>query len=271
MKKTLRTMVLALLGLVFVVSGCSQVGITGRSQLTLLPDSYINSMSLQQYSQFISASQVRTSTTNGEMVTRCGQRIVAAVDEFCRQHMERNPFSGYQWEFNLVEDPNVNAFAMPGGKVVVYTGLLPVAQTEAGLAVVMGHEIAHVFAKHGNERMSQQLLVQMGGIALDQALKEKPEATRNLFSASYGIGAQVGLLLPYSRLHESEADRLGMIFMAMAGYDPHEALTFWQRMNAQAGGSRPPEILSTHPAPETRIQDIQNLLPEAMEYYQPIQ
>ncbi|MBN1361114.1 MAG: M48 family metallopeptidase [Sedimentisphaerales bacterium] len=271
MKTALRMMVMAVLGLVLAVAGCSQVGITGRSQLTLLPESYINSMSLQQYSQFIGASDVKTGTANGEMVTRCGRRIVGAVDEFCRQHMERNPFAGYEWEFNLVEDPNVNAFAMPGGKVVVYTGLLPVAQNEAGLAVVMGHEIAHVFARHGNERMSHQLLVQLGGIAIDQALKEKPEATRNLFSASYGLGSQIGILLPYSRKHESEADRLGMIFMALGGYDPHEALTFWQRMAAQSSGARPPEILSTHPANETRIQDIQAHMAEAMEYYRPLQ
>ncbi len=271
MKTAVKTMLLATLGLTFAAAGCSEVGITGRSQLTLVPDSIINSMSLQQYSQFISENKVSADAIKSDMVTRCGERIVAAVDEFCRQHMERNPFAGYQWEFNLVEDDTVNAFAMPGGKVVVYTGLLPVAQGETGLAVVMGHEIAHVFANHGNERMTQGLLVQMGGIAVDQALKDKPEATKSLFTTSYGLGTQIALMLPFSRLHESEADRLGMIFMALAGYDPHEAVPFWQRMGEQGGGARPPEILSTHPAPETRIQDIQNLLPEAMEHYKPPQ
>jgi predicted Zn-dependent protease len=236
----------------------------------VVPDSIINSLSLQQYSQFISENKVSGDTVKSEMVQRVGERIVKAVDEFCQQHSERNPFAGYQWEFNLVQDDAVNAFAMPGGKVVVYTGLLPVAQNETGLAVVMGHEIAHVFARHGNERMSQQLLVQMGGIAIEQALKEKPEATRNLFVTSYGLGTQVALLLPYSRVHESEADRLGLIFMALAGYDPHEAVTFWQRMAAQSGDSQPPELLSTHPANETRIQNLQNHMSEAMEYYKPI-
>jgi predicted Zn-dependent protease len=262
-------MLLATLGLTFVAAGCSQVGITGRTQFNIMPESIINSLSLQQYSQFISENKLSGDTVKGEMVKRCGERIVKAVDEFCQQHSERNPFAGYQWEFNLVDNDAVNAFAMPGGKVVVYTGLLPVAQSETGLAVVMGHEIAHVFARHGSERMSQQLLVQMGGIAVEQALKEKPEATRSLFVTSYGLGTQIALMLPYSRLHESEADRLGLIFMALGGYDPHEAVTFWQRMAAQSGGSQPPELLSTHPANETRIRDIQKHLPEALEYYRP--
>jgi predicted Zn-dependent protease len=156
---------------------------------------------------------------------------------------------------------------MPGGKVVVYTGLLPVTKTEAGLAVVLGHEIAHAFAKHGAERMTQGLIVEMGGLALSKALEDRPEQTKDLFMASYGIGSQVGILLPYSRVQESEADHLGLIFMAMAGYDPHEALTFWQRMAEANKGSQPPEFLSTHPANETRIEDIKKFLPEAMQYY----
>jgi predicted Zn-dependent protease len=162
----------------------------------------------------------------------------------------------------------VNAFAMPGGKVVVNTGILPVTKTEAGLAVVVGHEIAHVFAKHGGERMTQGLLVQFGGIALSEAVKSQPAATQELFKTSYSMGSQVAVILPYSRTHESEADHLGLIFMAMAGYDPHEAVTFWQRMADQSKGqSKPIELLSTHPADETRIKNIQNLLPEALEYY----
>jgi predicted Zn-dependent protease len=204
------------------------------------------------------------------MVKRVGARIHVAVDEYCRKYCDENPFAGYEWEFNLVEDDAVNAFAMPGGKVVVYTGLLPVAQDEAGLAVVMGHEIAHVFAKHGSERMSQGLLVQVGQVALSEALKEKPEETKNLFVTSYGLGTQVALMLPFSRLHEKEADRLGLIFMAMAGYKPDAAVGFWQRMSdGKDGKGQPPEILSTHPAPATRIAEIKSLIPEAMEYYKP--
>lgn len=268
----MRTMVVALAGSILAVAGCAEVGITGRSQLNLVPQTYITSLSAEQYNQFLSESTVVTGTADSEMVRRCGMRIVAAVEEFCQQTSTPNPFAGDQWQFNLVEDPAVNAFAMPGGKVVVYTGLLPVAQNEAGLAVVVSHEIAHVFARHGNERMSQQLLTQLGGVALDQALRDKPEATRNLFAASYGLGTQVGVLLRYSRLHESEADHLGLIFMALAGYDPHVAADFWRRMaEASEGQARPPEFLSTHPASDTRVRDIERLLPEVMEYYRPAQ
>ncbi len=269
MRKSAGSKVVVWVGLLLVLAGCSEVPITGRRQLNLVPDSLINSMSVQQYGQFIAESKLSTDTRQAAMVRNVGQRIVKAVNEYCQKYCDEDPFAGYEWEFNLVEDKAVNAFAMPGGKVVVYTGILPVTQTEAGLATVVGHEIAHVFAKHGNERMSQMLLVEMGGTALSVALQEKPEETRNLFMASYGLGAQIGLLLPYSRRHETEADRLGVIFMAMAGYDPHEAVTFWQRMAAQSKGGTPPEILSTHPAGETRIRDLQEQIPEAMEYYKP--
>jgi len=267
MRKTSGSRIMALAGLLVVLAGCSEVGITGRKQFNLVPASIINSMSLQQYSQFISQSRVSTDAQKSAMVKRVGSGIVQAVAKYAEKNLTADPFAGYQWEFNLVEDPNVNAFAMPGGKVVVYTGILPVTGSEAGLAVVVGHEIAHVFAKHGSERMTQGLLVQMGGIAISEALKTQPDATKNLFMTSYGMGTQIGVLLPYSRLHEKEADRLGLIFMAMAGYDPHEAVTFWQRMAAQSKGSKPPEILSTHPADETRIRILQELIPEAMGYY----
>jgi predicted Zn-dependent protease len=269
MKKAANPVVAALLGLVFVVAGCAEVGITGRKQFNFVPDSIITSMSAQQYSEFISQSNVVTGTPEAEMVQRVGARIEVAVNQYCKEHCDEDPFEGYKWEFNLVQDPNINAFAMPGGKVVVYTGILPVAQTEAGLATVMGHEIAHVFAKHGSERMSQQLVVQLGGVALSTALKNQPEATQSIFTSAFAVGSQVGLLLPYSRKHESEADHLGLIFMAMAGYDPQEAAAFWQRMATASGGGSTPELLSTHPANETRIKNLQDLVPEAMEYYKP--
>jgi predicted Zn-dependent protease len=176
---------------------------------------------------------------------------------------------GYAWEFNLVEDEAVNAWCMPGGKVVVFTGILPVTRDATGLAVVMGHEIAHAVANHGNERMSQGLMVQMGGTALSKALEDKPEETRNLFLTSFGLGTQVGVLLPYSRLHENESDHLGLIFMAMAGYDPRSAVDFWERMATQKSGGAPPEFLSTHPSDKTRIENIKSLLPEALRYYKP--
>ena len=269
MNRAKRWVPMLLVGLIFLSAGCAEVGITGRRQLNLMPDSVINSMSLQQYSTFISENKVSSDAEKTAMVQRCGARIQKAVDEYCQKHCDEDPFEGYEWEFNLVEDDAVNAFAMPGGKVVVYTGLLPVAQDEAGLAVVMGHEIAHVFAKHGAERMTHSLLAQGGQVVLSELLKEKPEETKNLFLTSYGLGAQVAVLLPFSRAHENEADHLGLIFMAMAGYDPHVAVTFWERMAAQSeGGSHTPEILSTHPVYDTRIENLKELLPEAMEYYQ---
>jgi len=272
MRMAVRSMLIGLVGWLFLLAGCSEVEITGRRRLNLVPDSIINSLSVQQYGDFISDNKLSADAEKTAMVKRVGARIQQAVDQFCREHCEKDPFAGYKWEFNLVEDEAVNAFAMPGGKVVVYTGLLPLAQNEAGLATVMGHEIAHIFAKHGSERMTQGLLVQMGGIAVETAMREKPEATRNLFVSSYGLGTQIGLLLPFSRTHENEADKLGLIFMSMAGYDPHEAVAFWKRMSAaKEGKSQPPEFLSTHPTDATRIRNVENLIPEAMEYYQPAQ
>ena len=270
MRTIKRSVVVALVSLSFIPAGCSEVGITGRKQINFVPDSIINSMSVQQYSQFISENKLSADAPKTAMVKNVGSRIQKAVETYCAEYCDKDPFAGYEWEFNLVEDDAVNAFAMPGGKVVVYTGILPITQSETGLAVVVGHEIAHVFAKHGGERMTQGLAVQFGGMALSAALKEKPEETKNLFMTSYGMGTQVAILLPFSRTHEKEADHLGLIFMAMAGYDPHEAVGFWQRMAAaKEGAAAPPELLSTHPADDTRIKKIQELLPEAMKYYKP--
>jgi len=267
MKAFLKSNLVILSGILLLLSGCSEVGITGRQQLIIIPASTMHSMSFQAYDEFISEHKVVTGTEQAIMVRRVGIRIQEAVEQYCRRNDMEDELDGYQWEFNLVEDPNVNAWCMPGGKVVVYTGILPITQNEAGLAVVMGHEIAHAFARHGAERMSQGLVVEMGGMALSRALRDRPEQTKNLFMQSYGIGTQVGILLPYSRTHESEADHLGLIFMAMAGYNPQEAVSFWQRMAAQKTGAQPPEFLSTHPANQTRIQNLKELLPEAMGYY----
>lgn len=267
MKTILKSKLCVLFSLLLLLSGCSQVDITGRKQFNLVPDSMMNSMSFQNYGEFLSQNKLSTNTEQTQMVKRVGGRIQLAVEKYCAENGIQNKLTGYRWEFNLIEDPNVNAWCMPGGKVVVYTGLLPVTQTETGLAVVVGHEIAHAFAKHGAERMTHGLVVEMGSMALSKALEERPEQTRDLFMASYGIGSQVGILLPYSRVHENEADHLGLIFMAMAGYDPHEAVTFWQRMADANKGLQPLEILSTHPANQTRIQNIKSLLPEAMTYY----
>ena len=201
------------------------------------------------------------------MVKRVGTRIQKAVEQYFQQKGLSQQLDGYAWEFNLVEDKEANAWCMPGGKVVVYTGILPITKNEAGLATVMGHEIAHAVARHGNERMSQALLTQMGGMALAVALDQQPSQTSQLWMAVYGMGAQVGILLPYSRLQETEADHLGLIFMAMAGYDPHEAVEFWQRMAEMKDGKAPPEFLSTHPSDQARIKKIKEFIPEAMKYY----
>jgi predicted Zn-dependent protease len=250
----------------FVVS-CSTVAVTGRSQLNLIPASTMLSMSYQQYGEFMQTHPVSRDQSKVQMVQRVGVNIKNSVESYFKQKGLSDQLQGYKWEFNLVESAEVNAWCMPGGKVVVYSGILPITQNEIGLAVVMGHEIAHAIAEHGSERMSQGLLTQLGGMALNEALANKPEETRALWMTAFGVGAQVGVLLPYSRLHESEADKLGLIFMAMAGYNPNEAVSFWQRMAANKSGSAPPEFLSTHPSDATRIKDLQAAMPEAMTYY----
>ncbi len=258
---------IVLVAFFFFLPGCETVPVTGRSQLSLISDSELNKMSLTSYRDFMSKHKVSGNVAQTQQVKRVGQRIQAAVGEYFAQQGMAERLNGYRWEFNLVEDKEANAWCMPGGKVVVYTGILPITKDENGLAVVMGHEIAHAVANHGNERMSQGLLVQFGGVALSTALAQQPAATQNLFLAAFGAGSQVGVLLPYSRLQESEADRLGLIFMAMAGYDPNGAVAFWQRMRQSQKGSAPPELLSSHPADDTRIENIKTYLPEAMGYY----
>jgi predicted Zn-dependent protease len=256
-----------LLPLFLFLSSCSTVPVTERRGLHLVPDSEITTMSYQEYSKVLKKSKLSTDMTKVSTVRRVGQRIAVASEELLAETGRGTDIRNYKWEFNLIEDDKtVNAWCMPGGKVAVYTGLLPYSQDENGLAVVMGHEVAHAIAKHGNERMSQGLLAQFGAIGLSLALSGSPGVTSNVFMQAYGVGTQVGVLLPYSRVQESEADHIGLILMAKAGYDPRGAITLWQRMNAK-GGSRPPEFLSTHPAPESRIRDIESQIPEAMKYY----
>jgi len=256
-----------IVGCLLVILSCATVPVTGRSSLHILPDSEVMTMSLQQYSDVLKKSKLSNDAEKVRMVRRVGTRIARASEEFMREAGMESEIKNYQWEFNLLQDDKtVNAWCMPGGKVGVYTGILPVTRDETGLAVVMGHEVAHAIAKHGNERMSQGLLTQLGAVGLSVALSTQPGPASDVFMAAYGVGTNVGILLPYSRVHESEADRIGLSLMARAGYDPRAAVPFWQRMN-EKGGSKPPEFLSTHPAPETRIKQIQALIPEAMRYY----
>ena len=246
---------------------CATVPITERRAIHLVSDEEMNTLSLQEYTKVIQQSKLSHNSVEAQMVKNVGSRIARATEDFLKEKGMAEDIRTYKWEFNLIDDPKtVNAWCMPGGKVAVYTGILPVTKDETGLAVVMGHEIAHAVAKHGNERMSQGLLAQLGGVALSVALSTQPAAATDLFLSAYGMGTQVGVLLPYSRVQEAEADKIGLALMAKAGYDPKEAVPFWKRMN-EKGGSRPPEFLSTHPAPETRIREIEAFLPEAMKYY----
>lgn len=253
--------------IISLLTSCAKVPITGRKQLNLLPESDMMSTALVQYSTFLKENPPLPATdANTEMVKRIGNKISLAVIKFMAENNLSERIAGYKWEFNLVDNKEANAWCMPGGKVVVYTGLLPITRDENGLAFVMGHEIAHAVARHGNERLSQQLALQSGGIALDIALSQHPSETRQLYNMAYGIGTQVGASLPFSRLHESEADKLGLIFMAVAGYDPRKAPELWTRMSA-AGGSKPPAILSTHPSDQKRQKEMEEFMPKAMKYY----
>jgi predicted Zn-dependent protease len=255
-------LLLALLG-----QSCATVPLTGRRQLSLVPESEMISMSLTSYTDFLKTNTISSDKANTAMVKEVGSNISAAVIKYFADNNLSSQLDGYKWEFNLVKnDTTVNAWCMPGGKVVVYSGLLPVTKDNNGLAVVVSHEIAHAVARHGNERMSQEMLAQYGSLALNEALKQKPDQTKKIFSTAYGLGAQFGVMLPFSRQHELEADKLGLIFMAMAGYDPQTAVPFWERM-ASLGGSKPPEFMSTHPSDATRIEKIKAALPEALKYY----
>ncbi len=268
MKKILSSFVVV----VFLMVGCAKNQITGRSQLKLLPEKELQSMATQQYQQFLAENKVVSASVNkdAEMVRRVGTRIASAITRYLQEQGKSEILDGYKWEFNLIDNKEVNAWCMPGGKVVAYTGLLPVTQNEAALAVVMGHEIAHAIALHGNERMSQGLAQQLGGVALSVAVANKSAETQNLFMTAYGIGSTVGGTLPFSRKQELEADQFGLRFAAMAGYNPQEAIPFWQRMAQAGGGQKPPEILSTHPSDATRINKMQQYVKEAMPYYKPI-
>jgi predicted Zn-dependent protease len=243
------------------------VAVTGRNQLDLIPASSMLSMSDQQYTAFLGANKLATNAAHVDLVRRVGTRIQGAVEQYFQHENLSSQLSGYSWQFNLVENKEANAWCMPGGRVVVYTGILPVTQTEAGLAVVLAHEIAHAVAQHGRERMSHELIAQLGGMALSEALATKPQQTRQIYMTAFGLGAQYGALLPFSRVQESEADHLGLIFMAMAGYNPNEAVTFWERMSRSNSGQSPPEFMSTHPSDTSRIAKIKEEMPEAMRYY----
>ena len=256
-------LVVAIVALIAVA--CSTVPITGRSQLNLFPASQMAEMGLKNYKSFLNEAKLSTNQKQTAMVKRVGNNIASAVEKYLKDKGYESKLSDFDWEFNLVEDDVPNAWCMPGGKVVFYSGILPYTKNENGLAVVMGHEIAHAVARHGNERMSQQMGLQAVATGLQVALNEKPQQTQQIYMAAFGLGAQYGMMLPYSRKHEYEADKLGLIFMTMAGYNPEEAVDFWTRMS-QMGGQKPPEFMSTHPADEKRIAHMKSIMAEAKKY-----
>jgi predicted Zn-dependent protease len=250
-----------------ILYGCATVPLTGRKQLNLVSNAEIIPMAKQEYDSVIRKGPLSRDAQQTEMIKRVGVRIQHAVEEYLASQNLSSELAGFQWEFNLIDDPKtVNAWCMPGGKVAFYTGIMPICKDETGVAIVMGHEVAHAIANHGRERMSQGMLEQLGMSTLSALMGANPGAGKQLLFQAVGAGSQIGLL-KFSRQDESEADHLGLIFMSLAGYDPNQAPIFWQRMSEQAGGQAPPEFLSTHPSNETRIKDLQGWIPEAMKYY----
>jgi predicted Zn-dependent protease len=249
-----------------VIYACASVAVTGRRQLSLVSNAEIIPMANQQYEEVIRKGPLSTNQEQTQMVKRVGVRIQKAVEEYMAQKNLSAELQGFQWEFNLIDDPKtVNAWCMPGGKVAFYTGIMPICKDEAGVAVVMGHEVAHAIANHGRERMSQQMVAQYGLGTISALMGQNPGAGQELLMQAVGAGTNIGML-KFSREHESEADHIGLIFTAMAGYDPHEAPKFWERMTEGSGGQAPPEFLSTHPSHSTRIKDLNAWIPEAMQY-----
>ena len=257
---------LSYLLLVIFLASCGSVPFTGRRQLQLVSNDEVIALSLQQYQEFMRSAPVERGTADAKLVARVGSRLANAVETFYKSNGYESELSNYAWEFNLVADKSVNAFAMPGGKVVVYSGLLPVTQTEEALAVVLGHEIAHVIAQHSNERISQQVALQYGG-AIAGGLLGNSETAQQIGNTVFGIGAQYGVMMPYARKQELESDEIGVIIMAIAGYDPRVAIPFWQRMAQASSGAQVPEVLSTHPADNRRIDRLNEIMPTALQYY----
>lgn len=240
---------------------CTTNPFTGKQTMALVPNSQLFPTAFAQYSQFLGENKVIKGTTESDMITRVGQRIAVAAERWLNANNHQGYLKDYKWEYNLVQDDAVNAWCMPGGKIVFYTGILPVAENETAIAAIMGHEVAHALANHGQQRMSAGMLQQLGAVAGNIAIKN--EKDRQLFNQYYGVGTTVGAMLPFSRSHETEADKIGIVLMAMAGYNPDEAPELWKRMAAKSGGQAPPEFLSTHPSNQTRISNLTAMAPFA--------
>jgi predicted Zn-dependent protease len=252
---------------VVLIYACATVPVTGRRQLSLVSNSEIIPLAEGQYKEVLAKGPLSSNQEQAAQIKRVGLKIQKAVEEYMASKGLSSELKGFQWEFNLIDDPKtVNAWCMPGGKVAFYTGIMPICKDENGVAVVMGHEVAHAIANHGRERMSQGLVANLGLSSVSVAMGQNPSMTKDIFMQAVGMGTQIGML-KFSRQHESEADKIGLIFMAMAGYDPNEAPAFWERMASGSEGKGQPEWLSTHPSNETRIKDLKAAIPEAMKYY----
>lgn len=258
----LKIKILAVLSIVLVMS-CAKNPFTGKSTLALVSNSEILPSAFQQYSQFLSENKVVTGTADAKRVENVGMKIKTAAERWLNANGHSNYLEGYAWEYKLVESKEVNAWCMPGGKIVFYTGIMPICKDDAGMAAVMGHEVAHALANHGQQRMSAGVLQQAGAVGVGLATGSKSAETQQLAMTAYGATTQFGGMLPFSRNHESEADMIGLTLMAIAGYNPDNAVTFWERMAAQSGGQAPPEFMSTHPSNATRIANIKSLIPQA--------
>ncbi|WP_298238191.1 M48 family metallopeptidase [uncultured Algibacter sp.] len=246
---------------VAIVFSCAENPFTGKKTMALVPNSQLFPTAFAQYDQFLTENKIVKGTSDAAMITRVGQRIAVAAERWLNANGHEGYLKDYKWEYNLVEDKTVNAWCMPGGKIVFYTGILPIANGETGVAAIMGHEVAHALANHGQQRMSAGLVQQ--GLAVAGNIAIKDDKSRNAFNQYYGVGTQVGLMLPFSRSHETEADKIGLYLMAIAGYNPDEAAELWKRMKANSGGQAPPEILSTHPSNDSRIANLTALAPKA--------
>jgi predicted Zn-dependent protease len=249
--------------LALLIISCATNPFTGKKTMALVPNAQLFPTAFAQYDQFLSENKVIKGTTDSEMITRVGKRIAIAAERWLNANGHQGYLKDYQWDYNLVDDKTVNAWCMPGGKIVFYTGILPIADGETGVAAIMGHEVAHALANHGQQRMSAGLLQQAGAIGLNVALQD--DENLGLYNQAYGVATTVGGMLPFSRAHENEADRIGMYLMAIAGYNPDEGAELWKRMKANSGGQAPPEFLSTHPSHDTRIQNLTALAAKAKE------
>ncbi len=260
MKKSVCVLVTFLL---LLSSSCATNPFTGKKTIALVPDSQIFPSAFQQYGQFLSENKVLTGTKDAQRVENVANKIKVAAERWLTANGKATYLTNYKWEYKLVDSKEVNAWCMPGGKIVVYTGILPICKDDDGLAAVLGHEVSHALANHGQQRMSAGLLQQLGGVGVAVAAGNKSPETQQMIMQAYGVGSQVGVMLPFSRDHENEADMIGLTLMAIAGYKPESAVSLWERMAAQSDGQAPPEIMSTHPSNQTRIENLKSLIPEA--------